>query len=116
MRGAIRRHRSPEPSRSIRALERALAGLPAHARREDVVRARAGVLLSYLAHVRIPILIANNRARYIEANRAATVATGYSHDELLRMALWDLTPVPRRQIGGRLWRAFLQRGTLRRRS
>jgi PAS domain S-box-containing protein len=104
--------RSGEPSRSIRELQRALATLTAAKRPEDAIRARARVLLSYLAHVRIPILIANSHAQYVEANRAATTVTGYARDELLRMSIWDLTPTPRRELGVRLWRAFLKRGTM----
>src|SRR5262245_59668197 len=93
-------------------LQLALAALTAAKRPEDAIRARARVLLSYLAHVRIPILIANSRARYVDANRAATVVTGYTRDELLRMSIWELTPNPRRALGLRLWRAFLKRGTM----
>jgi PAS domain S-box-containing protein len=104
--------RSPEPARSIRELQQTLAALTTVKRPEEVVRARARVLLSHLAHVPIPILIANNRARYVDANRAATTATGYARDELLRMAIWDLTPSPRRALGRRLWREFLKRGTM----
>ena len=107
-----RSRHSREPARSIRELQRELAALAQAKRPEDAVRARARVLLSHLAHVPIPILIANNRAQFVDANRAATVATGYSRDELLQMAIWDLTPIPRRALGRRLWRAFLKRGTM----
>jgi PAS domain S-box-containing protein len=96
----------------MRELQRALTALAEPMRPEDAARARARVLLSHLAHVRIPILIANSGAQYVEANRAATVVTGYSRDELLRMSIWDLTPTPRRDLGARLWRAFLKRGTM----
>lgn len=103
---------SREPVRSIRQLERALARLTTVAPPEDVVRERAHALLAHLAGVRIPILIANNRARYVDANAAAADATGYTRRELLRMHLWDLTPIPNRALGSRLWRAFLRRGRM----
>ena len=49
--------RSQKPARSIRELQRTLSALATGKRPEDAVRARARVLLSYLAHVPIPILI-----------------------------------------------------------
>ena|SRR5689334_22577319 len=104
--------RSREPRRSIRQLERALARLTTVAPPEDVVRERAHALLTHLAGVKLPILIANNRARYVDVNAAAAAATGYTRQELLRMHLWDLTPIPNRALGGRLWRAFLRRGRM----
>jgi PAS domain S-box-containing protein len=104
--------KSSAPARSIRQLQRALTTLTTVAPPEDVVHERARALLAHLADVRIPVLIANNRARYVDANRAATDATGYTRDELTRMALWDLTPVPKRALGLRLWRAFLRRGKM----
>jgi PAS domain S-box-containing protein len=112
MRRTARRETSKTPGGSIRQLQRILATLTTAAPPEDIVRARAHALLSHLADVPIPILIANNQARYVDANEAALVATGYSHEELTRLALWDLTPVPKRQMGERLWRSFLKRGQM----
>src|SRR5690349_18025692 len=96
----------------MRQLARALATLTTAAPPEDVVRERAEALLAHLSRVPIAVLIANNRARYVDANRQASRLTGYSHSELTRMALWDLTPKPQRTLGLRLWRSFLQRGRM----
>ena len=61
--------------------------------------------------------MADDRARYIDVNAAATTLTGYTRSELLRMSVWDLTPERNRKLGLTLWRAFLraeeQRGTYR---
>ncbi len=86
--------------------------MTAAGRPEQVIRARAHVLLAYLADVPVAILVANNRARYVDANQHAVRLTGYSRAELVGMALMDLTPNPNRQLGHRLWRAFLKRGRM----
>jgi len=107
-----RRRTSRTPASSIRSLEHALATLAGKAPPEDVTRARAETLLHYLAAVPVPILIANNRARYIDANPLAVKLTGYPRKELTQLSLWDLTPNPNRRLGARLWRNFLKRGRM----
>lgn len=96
----------------MRRLERALSTLASDAPPEDVVRARAETLLQHLAAVPVAILIANNRARYIDANALAVQLTGYPRKQLTQLSLWDLTPNPNRRLGARLWRDFLQRGRM----
>jgi len=76
------------------------------------VRARAEALLAYLSDVPIAILLANNRARYIDANEHAVALTGYTRVELTSMGLMDLTPNPHASISRTLWRAFLRRGRM----
>jgi PAS domain S-box-containing protein len=76
---------------------------------EALVRERAETLLRHLRNVPVAILVANNRARYVDVNRLAVPLTGYSRAELLQMTLWDVTPLPRRDLALRLWRAFLRR-------
>jgi PAS domain S-box-containing protein len=96
----------------MRQLTRTLQKLAAQARPEDAVRARAEALLAYLADVPMAILIANNRAHYVETNQHAVRLTGFSRAELGRMTLADLTPNPNGALGRRLWRAFLERGQM----
>lgn len=100
------------PVRAIRRLERAINALTTVSPPESVLRARAETLMTLLSSLSIPILIANNRARYVDVNHAATVLTGYSRAELLRLSIWDLTPRPNRTTGARLWRDFLVRGRM----
>ena len=80
-------------------------------------RRKAETLLSILPNTPVAMLIANDRARYVEANTAATRLTGYTRAELLRMSVWDLTPESNREQGLTQWQAFLQhaeqRGTYR---
>ena len=77
----------------------------------DVVRRReAETILSGLAARPVAILIANDRARYVEVNAAASVLTGYTRSELLRMSVWDLTPQPRKSTGMTAWEGFLRTG------
>jgi PAS domain S-box-containing protein len=97
-------------ARAIRALRRAIADVQAEGGTPDRVnRKRAHELLIRLADVPVAMLVANNRGRYVDANAAAVVLTGYTRAELLRSSVWDLTPPARHGAGKALWRAFLSR-------
>jgi len=69
-------------------------------------------VLKSLKNLPVAILIANDRGRYVDVNRAAGVLTGYTRRELLTGAVWDLTPGVRQTLGRRLWREFLERGRM----
>jgi len=62
-------------------------------------------------HVLEAILLADDGGRYIDANPAACALTGYDHDELLRLSVWDLMPGLRREHGQQLWQTFLTLGS-----
>lgn len=100
------------PQSMIGRLTRALNSLTAAAHPEDVIRARAEALLAYLAHVPVAILVANNRGRYVDANRHAAALTGYTRAQLTSKDLWELTPNLNQATARRLWRAFLRRGRM----
>ncbi len=57
------------------------------------------------------ILLADDEARYVDANPAACALLGYSREELLRMTVWDVTPAPSREKGQELWRQFIAAGS-----
>lgn len=97
----------------IRQLERALDRLVVRRAPEDVLRQRAEIVLAQVTSVSAAVLIANDHARYIDANAAACALTGYTRAELLRMNLWDLTPERPGRIGQKLWRAFRLRRRMR---
>src|SRR5207248_493894 len=109
----MKRNVTRHPAAAMRRLQESLNALTTLAPPEKVVRSRAEALLVHLAKIPIAILIANNRARYVDMNQAATRLTGYSRSQLVRMSLWDLTPAPNRTLGARLWRDFLKRGRMR---
>jgi PAS domain S-box-containing protein len=107
----------PRPSdlsaRTIRRLTHALAEVEAASRRPELtLQRRARAVLKSLKNLPVAILIANDRGRYIDVNRAAGVLTGYTRRELLTRAVWDLTPDVRQTLGRRLWRDFLERGRM----
>src|SRR5947209_13229413 len=56
------------------------------------------------------IMLADDNAKYVEVNAAACEITGYPREELLRMSVWDITPIPDRALGERLWREFIVQG------
>ena len=74
-----------------------------------MMRKRAETLIARLGDVPVAMLVADNRGRYVDANKAAVLLTGYSRAELLRLSVWDLTPVSQQRRGLALWRAFLER-------
>jgi len=101
------------PATTLRALEYALATVPSNnPRPETAVRARAEIVFSHLADVNAAVLVANNRGRYVHVNDIAVRLTGYTRDELLRLSVWDLTPMQGRVDSRRLWREFLKHGRL----
>jgi PAS domain S-box-containing protein len=93
-------------------LERVLARLATTEAPEALMRRRAELVLAQVAHIAVAVLIANDRACYVDANAAAERLTGHPRSELLRMAIWDLTPGSP-GLGHRLWRDFLRRGRMR---
>jgi PAS domain S-box-containing protein len=64
-------------------------------------------------HIAVAALAADNSGRYIAANGLAATLTGYTCDELLTMAVMDLTPVPQGPTGLALWQDFIARGVQR---
>ena len=58
----------------------------------------------------ISVLVANDDARYVEANSAICALTGYSRDELLAMSIWDLSAEELVDRGRRAWKRFLREG------
>jgi PAS domain S-box-containing protein len=82
------------------------------ARPEETLRKRAEAVLEAVRKIPAAVLIANNRGHFIDANAAATDLTWFSRRALLRMSVWDLTPLPRQDLGQRLWQEFLARGRM----
>ncbi|MEK7672010.1 MAG: PAS domain S-box protein, partial [Bacteroidota bacterium] len=56
------------------------------------------------------ILLVDDEARYVDANPAACALLGYSREELLRMTVWDITPLPNYELGHKLWSEFIATG------
>lgn len=55
-------------------------------------------------------LVADDQGRYVDANDDAVRLLGYSRDELLSMAVWDLTPAAAELDGLTLWQSFIAEG------
>ncbi len=56
------------------------------------------------------IMLADDAACYVDVNPALCKMTGYTHEELLGMSVYDLTPDVDVETGKRLWEAFLKEG------
>lgn len=73
-------------------------------------RVRARQIANSVEESVISVLVADDDARYVEANAAACALSGYSRDELLALTIWDLTPEQRVPQDRRLWDRFLRDG------
>src|SRR3982751_3828031 len=98
------------PKTIVRSLEHALEHIPSGLRPESDVRERAEIVFSHLKRIKAAALVADNRGRYILVNESSARLTGYSADELLRLSVWDLTPIGSQAEGRRLWQAFVAAG------
>jgi two-component system, cell cycle sensor histidine kinase and response regulator CckA len=56
------------------------------------------------------LLLADDNARYVDANPAAESLLGLSLEEVRRLHVWDFTPIPNQEMGLQLWRSFLAEG------
>ena len=95
-------------------LRRAMADIRAaareHADDELAAPAYARELANGVTEQMISVLVADDEARYVEANAAICALTGYSRVELLDMTIWDLTAEPHVARGQKLWKRFLRDG------
>jgi PAS domain S-box-containing protein len=79
-------------NRAVRELPQAVARIQAEGGTSDrMTRKRAEALLVRLRALPVAMLVADNRGRFVDVNAAAVFFTGYTR-ELLRRAVWDLTP------------------------
>ena len=67
-----------------------------------------GDLNAHIRHLDVPVLVADDAARYVAVNAAASDLTGYAEDELLALSVNDLTPVPHGVDFKRLWMDFVR--------
>jgi PAS domain S-box-containing protein len=58
----------------------------------------------------VGVLVADNDARYVAANAAASRLTGCTREELLASTIWDLTAPSDVADGRAAWRLFLNEG------
>ncbi len=56
------------------------------------------------------VLLADDQARYVDANPAACKLLGYDREELLRLGVFDITPMPNGEVGRSAWAAFVRDG------
>lgn len=88
----------------IRTLTAAARVLKAQrtAKDESLSRLEASVRRS-----RCAVLITDRHSRYVAANPAAGVLTGYTRTELLTLGVWNLAPAADERDVDTLWRGFL---------
>jgi PAS domain S-box-containing protein len=103
-------------SDGIVTLRRALADVRASASSAGDVGAdpatlvRARQIANSVEESMISVLVADDDARYVEANAAACALSGYSREQLLAMTIWDLTPEQRVARDRRVWDRFKRDG------
>jgi PAS domain S-box-containing protein len=79
-------------------------------RAQEEVQASQRRLQTLFEHAQDAILLADDQARYVDANPAACELLGLSRDEVLRRTVWDVTPPPNGDLGREAWQAFLRAG------
>ena len=107
------------PSRASRVdlseLHRTIAKLRDRARTVSSLagdpREQARRLLDPFDDSLVSVLAADDDARYIAANAAACVLTGYTRDDLMTMTIWDLSADSEAVRGPRIWQRFLADGS-----
>jgi PAS domain S-box-containing protein len=99
---------------NLRTLRRAMADIRAAAQDgcddATTLSDRARQIATGTDKAMISVLVANDDARYVEANSAICALTGYSRDELLEMSIWDLSAEDVVERGQRAWKRFLREG------
>lgn len=97
-----------------RTLRRALADIRTAAQGSQHDAATLSDLARQIAHgtaeSMISVLIADDNARYVEANSAICALTGYPREKLLEMSIWDLSAEDVVARGQRAWKRFLRDG------
>jgi PAS domain S-box-containing protein len=59
----------------------------------------------------VPMLVADDKRRYVDVNQAACLLLRMSSEDILRLRIDDLTPPELRDATAALWRAFIRDGT-----
>jgi PAS domain S-box-containing protein len=93
-----------EPGNLLSILERLTAAARAQCAQCDDGTA---VLRPLIGRLRVAAIVAGNGGEFVAANAAATILTGYTSAELLRMSMWQITPGVLGREAEALWRAFL---------
>lgn len=97
---------------SRRLLRRALAGIRAHVQETSDAATLADRTREIACGTdsMISVLVADDNARYVEANAAVCALSGYSREQLLEMSIWDLSAEDVIERGKRAWKRFLRDG------
>ena len=77
---------------------------------EDAMRQSQQRLETLFEHAQDAILLADDTGRYVDANPAACVLTGYDRPSLLNRSVFDLAPPGDRPAIERAWEQFLRDG------
>ncbi|HEX6976209.1 MAG TPA: response regulator, partial [Vicinamibacterales bacterium] len=58
----------------------------------------------------VALIVANDKGHYVAANERASSLTGYEPQELTRLSVWDITPMPKTAQVEELWKGFIAAG------
>jgi DNA-binding CsgD family transcriptional regulator/DNA-binding transcriptional MerR regulator len=88
------------------------SGRPLRPTRAVVERAAAGARnVASFRNSFVPMLVADDERRYVDANAAACLLLRLSRPEILRLRIDDLTPPGLEDVTASLWEAFVREGT-----
>lgn len=108
------RARRTATARRLRAAARRVERFVARPRRANADRTEMASLMiaheSRRARPGVALIVADDRGRYVAVNDDAASLTGYDAQELIRLSVWDLTPVPATAEARERWTRFIQSG------
>jgi PAS domain S-box-containing protein len=88
-----------------------LTDVTARKHAEEELAASRGRLQALFDNTLDAVLLADDQARYLDANPAACTLLGLDHDDLLRRTVFDITPPQDAAAGRAAWDAFLREGS-----
>jgi PAS domain S-box-containing protein len=93
-------------------LRNAIAELRTRARQSESPELMRGLpeIVRGFERASASVLVADNEARFVAVNEAASRLTGYTRDELLAATVWDITPTSDIADAQAAWRQFLKDG------
>jgi PAS domain S-box-containing protein len=113
--GSVHRAVDARASRRLRAATIRAGRFVARVRREQADETEMASLMvahaSRHGHSDVALIVANDSGQYVAANDSAAWLTGYPTQELTRLSVWDITPMPDTASVEDLWNRFIAAGT-----
>jgi PAS domain S-box-containing protein len=95
------------------ALEGVARNVTERMQADEALRSREATVRALFEETGVPMLVFDDRRRYLDGNPAACELLGVGRDDLLQRTIDSFTPPENRHELEQLWVEFVQRGTVR---